>query len=87
SVSLVLQAPSSKHFSYRVLAMSAATVLNGQSSTLESDHSHHHHSHTTDFPEITPEKLAIMKLGSSLNDDRDVFSDPGTPSKYGKIGF
>lgn len=34
-----------------------------------------------DFPSITPEKLAMMRLNNTSEMDRDVFSDPGTPSK------
>lgn len=39
------------------------------------------HSHHVDFSEMTPEKLAIMRLNTSAD---DIFSDPGSPEAYNK---
>ncbi|KXT07963.1 hypothetical protein AC579_8597 [Pseudocercospora musae] len=56
--------------------MDSTTTHNGFSSATTDSHTLHGQ---RDFGDITPEKLAIMKLRSSEYDD-DIFSDPGTPS-------
>lgn len=38
-----------------------------------------HHSHHVDFSDMTPEKLALMRLNNSAD---DIFSDPGSPDTY-----
>lgn len=51
-----------------------AYIENNMDSTINS----HHH---VDFSDMTPEKLAIMRLNNSAD---DIFSDPGSPETYSK---